>query len=96
MSQVQLAFGNYWTAHAYSILGGEDGAKHYARINTYMLLFMVWPGLAIILFSRPLMTLMITPQFLPCLQYVPWIVAAYVLRAEADYFRMSRRRRDND
>ena len=32
---------------------------------------------------------MITPQFLPCLQYVPWIVAAYVLRAEADYFRMS-------
>jgi len=89
MSQVQLAFGNYWTAHAYSILGGEDGAKHYARINTYMLFFMVWPGLAIILFSRPLMTLMITPQFLPCLQYVPWIVAAYVLRAEADYFRMS-------
>src|SRR5215831_7983293 len=35
------------------------------------------------------MTVMLAPRFLPCVQYVPWIVVAYIIRAEADYFRIS-------
>jgi hypothetical protein len=43
----------------------------------------------IIAFSPPVLGLMSRPQIFPALHYVPWITLAYVLRAEADYFRFS-------
>jgi O-antigen/teichoic acid export membrane protein len=89
VSQVQTAFGTYWTAHGYNALRGEDAPRIFARVNTYMIMIVVWTSVGIIAFSPPVLGLMSRPQFFPALQYVPWITLAYVLRAEADYFRFS-------
>jgi O-antigen/teichoic acid export membrane protein len=87
VSQVQVAFSTYWTAHGYDVLRSEQGARVFAKLNTYMLAVIIWAGVAVIAFSPPVLRFMAAPQYLPALRYVPWIVLAYVLRAEADYFR---------
>lgn len=89
VSQVQMGFGTHWTAHGYAMLQREDGPRVFAKVNTYMMTVILWAGVTIIAFSPPVLGLMAAPAYLPALRYVPWIVFAYLLRAEADYFRFT-------
>lgn len=89
VSQVAAAFGTYWTAQGYAILARPEGPSLFARVNTYMLAVVLWAGVIIVAFSPPVIGLIAAPAYFPALQYVPWIVLAYVLRSEADYFRFT-------
>lgn len=89
VSQVGAAFGTYWTAQGYSILEGPEAPGRFTRINTYMMAVIVWSGVAIIAFSPPVIGLIAAPAYYPAMAFVPWIVVAYVLRAEADYLRFT-------
>jgi len=89
VSQIQLAFGTYWGAQGYQILRSPEGPQVFARVNTYLMAAVVWGGLAIVSFTPPVVALMAAPPYAAAVQYVPWIVLAYVLRVEADYFRFT-------
>lgn len=87
ISLVQAAFSSYWFANVYHVASGEDGMLRFARVNTYQLLVLAYGAMLITVFSAPAIHLFATPRYFACLVYVPWITAAYVIRAEADFCR---------
>jgi O-antigen/teichoic acid export membrane protein len=89
ISYLQASFGTYWTANMYKVLDGEGTQKIFERINTYQMLATTYGALIVIAFSSPFLHLAGRPQFAACLPYGPFIAAAYVVRSQGDYLRMS-------
>jgi O-antigen/teichoic acid export membrane protein len=87
ISYVQLPFATYWTSQMYSIVRGDQGEAVNARVCTYLVLALTGAGVAITVFSRPLLTLMTTPAFRGAARFIPLIAAAYVIRGLGDQFR---------
>jgi O-antigen/teichoic acid export membrane protein len=87
ISYVQQPFTTYWTSQMYRIVRGDNGEAINARVCTYVFLALSSAGVAIVVFSRPALTLMTTPAFRSAGQFIPLIVAAYVIRGLGDQFR---------
>jgi O-antigen/teichoic acid export membrane protein len=68
----QLGFGSF----RFSIIRRDDAKETIARIATYYLLLVVAPGLCLSVFSRELITVMATPEYLPAAALVPVLVLA--------------------
>ncbi len=81
------AFHSYWTAQVFDIVRREDGPKIIARVFTYMMAFLLFFALGLIVFSRPALRILTTPGFQGAADIVPLIVAAYLLRSIAEFFR---------
>lgn len=89
VSQVHLAFGTYWTAQGYNTLRSSEAPEIFTRLNTYLMAVVVWAGLAITVFTPPVLAIVAAPPYAPAAKFVPWLVLAYVVRVEADYFRFT-------
>jgi O-antigen/teichoic acid export membrane protein len=89
VSYFQAAFGSYWEANVFTLIRGSDGLRRFARINTYQLLVLTYVALNISTFSSPVLHFIATPKFWACTPFIPWITAAYMIRSEADYFRLA-------
>jgi O-antigen/teichoic acid export membrane protein len=89
VSYVQASFGTYWTANMYTALRTPEARSIFGRMNTYQMLAATYAGLCVIAFSSPFLHLAARPQFTLCLPYVALITAAYVIRAQGDYLRLS-------
>jgi O-antigen/teichoic acid export membrane protein len=87
VSYVQAAFATHWQAHVASVMNAETGVARFARVNTYQLLILTYVALCISIFSSPVLRFLVTPRFLECIPFIPWIAAVYLIRAEGDFFR---------
>lgn len=87
VAYAQEAFGQYWSAQMFSLLQGHDSEKLYVRVSTYYTVSLLFVGLVMSLFSRPLLELVVTPAYYPAAAFVPVIALAYVLRGTGDYLR---------
>ena len=87
VSLAQTAFMQYWAGQAYVVIRGEQAFNRFARINTYLMTLLIFGGVAVSVFAAPIVRTFTTARFWPCIPFVPWIAAAYVLRSQADYLR---------
>jgi O-antigen/teichoic acid export membrane protein len=87
VSLAQTAFGQYWGGQLYFVIGGEEGLYRFKRINTYLMLVLSYGCVLVTVFAPAAIRTFTPPQFWACIPFVPWIAAAYIVRAEADYFR---------
>jgi O-antigen/teichoic acid export membrane protein len=87
VAYVQEAFTQYWNAQMFSLLQGYNSEKLYVRISTYYTVSLLFVGLVLSLFSRPLLELVVTPPYYPAAAFVPVIALAYILRGTGDYWR---------
>jgi O-antigen/teichoic acid export membrane protein len=89
ISYMQASFGTYWTANMYTALKAPGARSVFERMNTYQMLAVTYAGVGVVAFSSPFLHLAARPQFAACLPYVALITAAYVVRAQGDYLRLS-------
>ncbi len=87
ISYVQASFEQYWRAQVFHLVRRADGEHLYVRTTTYLLLVLTLCGLAIVVFVDPALGLLVHPKFHSARQYIPPLVAAYLMRAAADQFR---------
>ena len=88
VAQAHAAFATYWAANMYKLLKGDEGAVLFKRVNTYLMLTLLYCGLLILGFASPFIHIATPARYAACLQYVPGILAAYIIRSQADYVRM--------
>lgn len=88
ISFVQSGFTNYWQAQIYILLKGDEGREVLERVFTYFMAVMTFAGFGIWVCIKPVILLMAAPSYHGAIQYIPWILAAYWLRAAADFFRV--------
>jgi O-antigen/teichoic acid export membrane protein len=87
ISYMQTAFEQHWRAQAFNLLKRTDAHDIYTRTMTYVALVLTSSALAIVVFLDPALRLMVGQQFAGVSQYVPVLLAAYVIRAVGDIFR---------
>jgi O-antigen/teichoic acid export membrane protein len=87
ISMPQTAFNQYWGSQVYFLIRGEGAVDRFARINTYAMLVLSFCGMGIVVFTSAVIHTFTTPQFWAAIPFVPGVVAAYLIRAQADYLR---------
>jgi O-antigen/teichoic acid export membrane protein len=87
VAHAQTPFTQYWSAQMFPIMRRADGGKAYVRVVTYYVVASLFIGLALALFSRPLLVMMATPRYYGAASFVPVIALAYVLRGLGDLLR---------
>jgi O-antigen/teichoic acid export membrane protein len=87
ISMPQTAFNQYWSGQVYFLIRGEGAVDRFARINTYAMLVLAFCGTGIVVFTSAVIHTFTTPQFWAAIPFVPGVVAAYLIRAQADYLR---------
>jgi O-antigen/teichoic acid export membrane protein len=88
VSFAQSSFQSYWTAGVYDAVKGDQAETVFARVNTYQLLAVTYLGLLLVVVSPPFLQVA-APRFIGALPFIPLVVVAYVIRAEADYYRFA-------
>lgn len=88
ISLVQGGFINYWNAQIYTHAEGEGGKQMVERVFTYFMAAMSFAGLGIWFGIKPVILLLASSSYHGAIKYIPWILAAYWLRAAADFFRV--------
>ena len=73
-------FSNYWNSQMFGIVRRPDGRLVYARAATYFLMILTFASLILTLFIRPILHLLVEPNFRTAAQFVPWIALAYLVR----------------
>jgi O-antigen/teichoic acid export membrane protein len=87
VAQAQGTFTQYWNAQMFPLLKRPDAARLYVRVSTYYTVSLVFVALALAVFSRPLLQIMVTPAYYPAAAFVPVIALTYVLRGLGDHLR---------
>ena len=87
VSYLHSSFQTYWTSQMYEVVRGKQGARVYASVFTYLVLFLSAVGLGLLVSAGPALRVFAGPAFQSAAFLVPWLVLAYVLRAAGDYFR---------
>jgi O-antigen/teichoic acid export membrane protein len=87
VSYAQGGFAQYWSAQMFPLLQRPDSAKLYVRVSTYYTVALIFVGLVLAVFSRPVLALIVTPAYYPAAAFVPVIALAYVLRGVGDHLR---------
>lgn len=88
VSYVQMAFNQYWSAKSYDLLKSESGPVVFSRTFTYYCVVMASATLATWILVPRVIHLLVAPAFFPAIAFVPIILAAYFVRALADYVRI--------
>lgn len=89
ISYVQMAFNQHWSAKSYDLLKGKDRGEVFAHTFTYFFAAMMAAAVATWVFAAPILRILTTPSFYASISFVPWIVFAYLVRAVADYVRVT-------
>jgi O-antigen/teichoic acid export membrane protein len=76
-----LPFFLHWNAQVRAILDRGEGRLVYTRICTYVTAGLAVVGVAIALFTRPVMVVMVGRRFFDAAAFVPVLAGAYVIRA---------------
>jgi len=87
VSYVQMPFGMYWNARMFTIIQRHDGELVFARTCTYVILVLTYVALCLAVLCRPLVSIVAAPGFQACSQFIPALLAAYVIRSIGDQFR---------
>lgn len=87
VSYVQMPFNMYWNARMFDIVRQRNGSGVFARTCTYLTLVLTCFALVLALLGQPLIRILAGPAFQDCAQYIPLLLAAYVIRAIGDQFR---------
>jgi O-antigen/teichoic acid export membrane protein len=87
ISNLHSSFQSYWTAQMFELLRGRKGEHLFTSVFTYMCLFLAVAGLALSVFSGPVLTIITAPGYWGARTLIPYIVGAYIFRAMGDYFR---------
>ncbi len=87
ISMPQSAFNQYWFGQVYFLIRGEEAVDRFARVNTYAMLVLSYCGMGIVVFTSAVVHTFTTPQFWAAIPFVPGLVVAYLIRAQADYLR---------
>jgi O-antigen/teichoic acid export membrane protein len=84
---LQQAFGSYWSAQVYHLLGRPDGRRIFARTFTYLVFAMSTAGIVIIVTAPAALRIIAAPAYYPAVAMIPWLVGIYVVRAATDHIR---------
>ena len=82
-----LPFNYYWSAQVYDAMKRPDGKTIYARLATYLLLFLSFAFVALTLGAGPALRFAAPPDYWPAAQFVGWVAFAYLLRSVGRYLR---------
>lgn len=89
VGMLHSAFETFWLAQMYTIVKQPGGDKIFVRVLTYFMLTLTSAVVVMGAFVRPGFRILVGPTFQAAAIYVPWIAAAYVIRAMSSYFRTS-------
>ncbi len=87
VSIVQGSFLTYWNAQVFKIIQREDARTIFARVFTYMTAILAFSAMGLVLFSRPALIILTTPEFYGAAAIAPVIILAYFLRSFAEFWR---------
>ena len=87
ISNAHLAFQSYWTSQIFVLLKGKTGADLFSAVFTYVMLSLAAIALLLAVLCGPALTIIAGPDYWPARILVPYILAAYLLRAAGDHFR---------
>lgn len=87
VSYLQSPFDTYWRSQMYSIMEKTNGRWLYVRVCTYLTLGLAFFAVCLSLISGPLLRLTVARGYWPAAALIPWIAAAYVIRALGAQFR---------
>lgn len=80
-------FGRVWNVNVFAYAKDEGWEAKFARVFLYFNIALLWVGLGICLFVDGLLGWIIDYKFAPAMQFVAFIVVAYILRELGDFFR---------
>jgi O-antigen/teichoic acid export membrane protein len=87
VDMVRVMFDTYWQAQSFAIMKRENARDMYSGTCTYLFFVLGTITTGMVVFLRPAMRLLIGPKFAGIEPYVPWLAAAYLIRAMAGYLR---------
>jgi O-antigen/teichoic acid export membrane protein len=87
ISLVYGSFQTYWSAQVYAVAQRDDAGSVIPRIFTYVLLMLSFCALGLVVFCRPVLEILTTPQFHGAAALAPLIVGAYYIRSIGEFFR---------
>jgi len=87
ISYVQMPFSMYWFSQMFKIVLGSEGDRIFARTCTYLTTGLTLVGVCIVIFAPLIVKIAVGPTFQGCVVFVPWIVAAYVIRGITEQLR---------
>jgi O-antigen/teichoic acid export membrane protein len=87
ISFMQQPYANYWTSQMYRLLPSEGGDVIYKRVFTYVVTVLTYAAVVITLAAGPALQVLVTAPYRGAVRLIPWLAAAYVIRAAGDHFR---------
>jgi O-antigen/teichoic acid export membrane protein len=84
---IQLPYANYWTSQMYKLLPSEGGNVVYKRVFTYVVTVLTYATVVITVAAGPALHILVTAPYRGAAHLIPWLAAAYVIRAAGDHFR---------
>lgn len=87
ISLVYGSFHTYWSAQVFAVAKRDDASVVIPRIFTYILLLLSFCAVGLVVFCRPVIRVLTTPEFQSAAILAPLIIAAYYVRSISDFFR---------
>lgn len=87
VSFLQTGFALYWNSQVFNLVQGEQGKAFLIRVFTYFTAVMTYVCFALAVGAGSMVQILADESYWGATAYVPWIAAAYWMRAAADFFR---------
>lgn len=87
VSFLQTGFSLYWNSQVFNQVRGEEGKAFLVRVFTYFTAVMTYACFGLSVGAESVVRILADSSYWGAIGYVPWIVAAYWMRAAADFFR---------
>ena len=87
LSYVTVIFNSYWNAQMYALIRGEGGPAIYSRMLSYYMAALTYAAVLLIAATDPAIHILTTSAFWSSVQFIPWLVLAFLIRCLSDYFR---------
>jgi O-antigen/teichoic acid export membrane protein len=81
IANVHAPFLLHWNAQVCAIMRRPEGERVYVRTCTYVTAALTLVAVGLSIFIQPVLRVMAGPAFFPAAALVPWLAAAYVIRA---------------
>ena len=81
------SFSQYWSAQVFVVMKRDDSDDVFARLSTYVFLGASFFALALIVASRPALTIFAAPAYRRAADLVPILVAAYYINALSHFLK---------
>jgi O-antigen/teichoic acid export membrane protein len=87
ISNAHMAFQSYWTSQMFVLMREQTGEELFSTVFTYVTLSLAAIALALAVLCGPALSIIASPDFQGARILVPYILAAYIVRAVGDHFR---------